>query len=266
MTEPLVLSQSRTADDDLSLRPDDLISLAYNLKIVSIFHPQPLEVTVPGVGTITAGNGFGGFSWSIFQRGEGCTACGRCCFSCRRRTWWWHDSDPRPAGLKPQEILVNGTRIPMWYHMTTNGARFEKCDFLGPLNAPDGSQLHEEHGIPMWGCTLHDVQLKPVHCRMDPFLSVWNVTSKRGARNVLSRRLPSRNHLWPRCPIDLNLYPLTEAQAEQDWLNLHQLADSFQEIPGLRMRDALSLYYDTLVASLTGNPPQETIYFEDYFQ
>lgn len=266
--------------DKFPITERDLGSLEYDLSKVAIFYPEPLTIEIPEWDnkTIRIGSGYGGLSWSLFQRGEGCTACGLCCHNTFRRVWFWMPDQPKPRGLPEFEIYVNGIKRVLPYHMQKGGEDGERCDYLEPL-LRDGVQVTEKNDLPIWLCSLHREDespfaqqngpfehrgdLKPVHCRMSPFVAIHNVNTVSGTRQVLSRRLPSRNWRWPKCPIPVYDLPISKEIVDNDARNFEMLYQAYGDLPGSKMYEGLSLWRDLADQSLAGSPPTETIYLED---
>jgi NAD-dependent dihydropyrimidine dehydrogenase PreA subunit len=228
-----------------TLIKDDLISLAFDFEHVAIFHREPLKIVVPDVGEITSGNGLGGFSHTVFERSEKCIVCGACCRKCRRRVWFWHAGDSHPEDVTPLTVVVNGNVVPMVYHASKE--RFMTCDY----QAEDGR------------CIIHEPDRRPVHCDFDPFSNIYTVNLSRGKRNLWSRRLPSRNWLWPKCPIDVATIPITEAQIDDDRRRWNILAKHYTQLPGSFMIEGLSILNQQWASRMV---PEKNILLEDLLQ
>ena len=182
----------------------------------------------------------------------------------------------------PIDVKINGLQTTFFYHMTSSGKRFEKCDFLIPAYTVEGSnrgqgqlgsdlhldndpnRLVDIHGNPMWFCSIQ-FKGKPLHCKSDPFLSVHKVRTARGIVNLLSRRLPSRNWRWPKCPIDVANEPFTPEIAQLDLENFQQLYNSFGNLPGSQMIEGLQIWEAEASKALEGHAPSENIFFADVF-
>lgn len=252
---------------------------------ISIFFPEPLHLEVPGIGELVVGTGYGGFSHTLFSRGDYCTGCGRCCLGQYRRTWLWSDHDPAPEGAPEIEVLINGHPHRYSYHLQTDVSR-GRCDYLEPVywlephGFEPGIQAREEHDLPMWGCVLfgdqdfdvegrkqaQDPNRMPPGCQTGIFVEPKKVNLKRGQRYLLSRRLPSRNWRWPDCPVDVYSTPYSSPVSKSDIKHLTGFRDNYRHIPGSCLEEALALYKSVSASvRLEGRTVEDNILLEDYF-
>ena len=255
------------------LTSSDIESILWDLKTLSIFFPEPLEVSIPGHKSMTVGDGYGGFSWSFFQRGFECTACGNCCQSLHgefnRRLWFWYENEPRPEGLIPLEIEINSSRVPIYIHLNESKTQ---CDFLGdrswvPID-DDIVEQYQSHKIklvetgdkvPIQSCTIHDPLVKPAHCMMYPGAAIFPTGKSKTL--LLSRRLPGRNWRWPQCPIDVTNVPLRPQDTSLDRYVLGTWAKATRHVPGNDIDKAISLWELATFNTTHGQPPTESIQF-----
>lgn len=234
----------------VQLTQHDLQFLAWDLETVAIFHPQPLSVSVDGFQPFTVGMGLGGFSTSIFTRGDRCTACGACCS--HRRTWFWHDLENHAEDALPIDVVISGVKQRFWYHVTSSGNPLDGCDYLMP----------GVRGTPMGGpCRLHVPGLKPLHCRMDPYMFTHKVRLSEGRQvRLLSRKLPSRNWAWPKCPVDIYHEPFTAETLQNDYRAFDDLERNYAGLPGSDMHAWLTVWRETVSHGIV---PDRNILFSD---
>lgn len=161
---------------------------------------------------------------------------------------------------------MNGTTIPAYYWIQEAN---KPCEMLAPIHI-NGVHASEENGLLMSGCMLHNVeqkaedQIKPVHCMSDPQSRPLRVKSKRGERLVYSRRHYSRNHQWPGCPVDLDVFPV-RSDFQSDKTVWQKKVERWKHLDGCKIEEGFALWQDLVGKTLNGKPPTETIYFEDYF-
>lgn len=229
-----------------NLIQEDIDFLAADLLTVAVFHPRPIRVEIEGWPAFDVGNGYGGFSSTSFIRAGNCTGCGGCC--AYRRTWWWDSRDPHPTdqSTRPIDVRINGDKHHFLYHTTRSGDRFNVCDYLTPAYDDELNQLIDVAGNEVWHCKLHsevpDQNIKPHHCKIEPFLSIKKVRTSFGMRYLWSRRLPSRNWAWPKCPSDVYNTPIEPKHIEEDRRNFWQLFKTYGDLPNSHMAKGIELW------------------------
>lgn len=238
----------------------DLTDLVYDLSEASIFFPEPPTVEIDGrQGALATWEGFGGFSWSLFQRGAYCNLCGNCCKNTHRRVWFWWPGERHPDNTQTLPITINGAKIDLQIHVNSDANGMARCDFLSDLDY----DVQNYDGI--WrkaaGCSLHgpDGGIKPNHCRTHPQTGVYKVRVGKTQVPMLSRRLPSRNFRWPTCPVDLKLIPLDAEQIATDTKMWQTWVEGYGNVPGCFVWQAYALWEELV----NGPVPTTNILFKD---
>lgn len=256
------------------LSPSDISSILWDLKTVSIFFEDPLEVDIGG-NLYSVGDGLGGFSWSFFQRGFDCTGCGNCCQSLHgefnRQLWFWYPNEPHPGSLDSLQIRINGQPLEIHLHRNVSTTQ---CDFLGQRSwVPSEEQseayrghkinlvLNEQGQVPIQYCTIHEPRLKPAHCVLYPGAVV--APTGKARLPLLSRRLPGRNWRWPQCPIDVTSIPLRAEDIENDRFVFDVFASNLKDFPKSRVSECLGIWERTVSQVQAGKIPTESIRFSE---
>lgn len=239
------------------LQPRDISDIAYDVEEISIFFDTPITFSIlerPDLGEKTVGSGLGGFSWTFFQRGAECTMCGNCCKSTYRNVWfWWHD-EPHPDSVEACTLVLNGHNVPIFIHYNSEANGMQRCDFLVDT---------EVNGVVLGLCGLHEAGIKPNHCRQHPMSSVHNVHLKDGVIPLISRRLPSRNWRWPKCPVDVAKVPMSADQMSTDRAMLKVWEKALWQVPGSHVVEARTLWEVTSGRIL---PQTSNLLFKDGFE
>lgn len=229
----------------------DLTDIAYDIREISIFFRDPITFSLPDrpdLQPMTVGQGLGGFSWSLFQRGADCNLCSNCCRNTHRRVWFWWSTEPHPDSVEHIRLELNGWVRDVWVHLNLVNDQ-AKCDFLVDSVAEDGRAI----GL----CGLHEAGLKPNHCRTHPQTGVYLVNTTRGKVPLLSRRLPSRNWRWPDCPIDVAKVPMSNEQFETDSKMWEVWDQNLSGVPGSLVANAREVW--------SRGPYGTNVFFEDAF-
>lgn len=242
----------------------DLEDIKYDLRDVSIFFREPLSVYIPGYPEFKVGMGFGGYHWSLFQRGADCNACGNCCKRTFRRIWfWWESERERPRGLQPLDMRLNGKWTRIWVHVNSS---YDRCDYLQTqeeylqFEFRGDSYLQPKEYCDLHTSNLHDFRnVKPVHCRLHPLTGLY----KHKDRLLFSRRLPSRNFRWPMCPIPIADVPYTMGDYIEDKVCLERLTLAVDTVPGSFSWSAFELWEDVMHFLYEGTEKPGTVLFEE---
>lgn len=223
----------------------DYDSVLWDLEQVALFFRAPLKVRLPGKSeTFSVGSGLGGLHWSLFSRGFPCISCGMCCHTdpgkiFNRRLWFWWASEPHPdAGVFATELEINGVAVPIRYHISADRS---SCDYL----RADKPKL----------CSIY--QVRPAHC----MATLGNCVMYRVGKDrmpMLSRRKPSRNWRWPKCPAQVYTAPRTKQDIENDLYLFGVWKQNLAQIPGCVVREAEALYVRNL------NQPARSLLFKDF--
>lgn len=189
------MSITTISKEPLRLSRNDLSAIVFDLRGISVFFEKPILVQFGESGNYyseSIGYGYGGLSGTIWTRSTMClTGCGRCCRTPYRNVWYYYSSETnRPDGLIDfDDITIDGKRIRL--HLDRQDKQPEEnCSHLVTKDVGNGV-LGDVCGI---------YEQRPAHCRQYPELFL---THSRG-RLWWSRRLPSRNWGFPKCPIEMS--------------------------------------------------------------